>query len=234
VLPWEDGDDDASRELREMIAPMWFRDGPGGPRRLAWTNIPGVGLEPPRARVWESNQEQYRVEFDEDGRVVRCDWQAVRRVYDHPSIPSAGGSACDLPCESLRSEPVKWIGRVGAFLLLTAIAVVVVGLVAWVIGPPAPPVIDPEAAAKIRAGMTLAEVESLLGKPAGDYRTNRGAARRPPLQFPPDLRTWVSDDVHVVVLFSFDDGRVNRVFNRRLAHEVPGREERLLDWAAGQ
>jgi hypothetical protein len=128
---------------------------------------------------------------------------------------------------------VKWIGRIGAFLLLTAIAVVVAVLVAWVLAPPAPPVLDPEAAAKIRAGMTLAEVESLVGKPAGDYRTNRGAARRPPLQVPPDLRTWVSDEVHVVVLFNFGDGRVNRVFNRRLSHEVPGRLERLLDWAAG-
>jgi hypothetical protein len=89
-LPWEDGDDDASHELREAVAPMWFRDGPGGPRRLAWTNIPGVRRPEPRARFWESNQEQIRVEFDEDGRVVRCEWQAVRRVYDHRLDPVRG------------------------------------------------------------------------------------------------------------------------------------------------
>jgi hypothetical protein len=90
--------------------------------------------------------------------------------------------------------------------LALAAAVLAVGLIAWLVWPP-PSAITRENAAKIRVGMTLAEVEALLGGPARnesglqDYCID--LTRRS------DDKCWASSrDIVIVVLD--DDGRVRR------------------------
>ena len=85
--------------------------------------------------------------------------------------------------------------------------------------------INEETCAKIRPGMTRAEVEGLIGGPPGDYTTS------------PRLRggcamayeicdCWVSDEGEIVV--EFDDGRVSQVrFGEVLG---PSFLERLRTW----
>jgi hypothetical protein len=63
---------------------------------------------------------------------------------------------------------------------------VVVALVLWLLWPRT--AITPENAAKIRAGMTLAEVQAILGGPPRSEATGRLAAAEPPSKGePPDL-----------------------------------------------
>jgi hypothetical protein len=91
-------------------------------------------------------------------------------------------------------------------LLLAAlpVAVLAAGLVAWLLWPP-PSAITRENAEKIRAGMTLAEVEALLGGPA---RNESGlpdhyidVTRRS------EDKCWASERLIVVVVLD-DAGRV--------------------------
>ena len=56
-------------------------------------------------------------------------------------------------------------------LLFALAAVVVLAAGVWLLWPQ--PAITPENAAKIKQGMTLMEVEAILGAPAGDYRTDQ-------------------------------------------------------------
>src|SRR5262245_10801883 len=98
--------------------------------------------------------------------------------------------------------------RTRCLLLLALPApVLAVGLVAWLLQPSPPPsAINLENAAKIRVGMTLAEVEALLGGPArnesglpdGSIMVTRHA----------DAKCWAnSRDVVIVDLDA--DGRVS-------------------------
>lgn len=65
-----------------------------------------------------------------------------------------------------------------------------------------------EAAAELRPGMTLAEVEAVIGVPAGDY--SGGTALPAPgstLVFPPSWHEWIAEDVCIQAEFD-EQGRL--------------------------
>jgi hypothetical protein len=89
-------------------------------------------------------------------------------------------------------------------------AVIVLAIGVWLVWPQ-PSAITGENVAKIKVGMTLAEVEAILGGPARDETNGSTAATyihisnvaRPD---PYNEKEWRSDDVAVIV--EFHDGRV--------------------------
>jgi hypothetical protein len=90
--------------------------------------------------------------------------------------------------------------------LFAALAVLAVGLAAWLFAPPEPTAITVANADRIRNGMTLAEVETLLGGPARNESEvpNNGIM----ITRAADDPCWVS--TRIVVIVSFDDnGRVD-------------------------
>jgi hypothetical protein len=83
VLPPQDGISPRDHEFLESVAPQLFRAGPPIAPITDWNGI--LSIQPgPRTRFWESNWAQIWAQLDGDLQVVRCDWQAVRRVYEHP------------------------------------------------------------------------------------------------------------------------------------------------------
>jgi hypothetical protein len=123
-------------------------------------------------------------------------------------------------------------------LLLTIAAVVVVLVIAvWLVWP-GPSAITRENAARIKEGMTLAEVEAILGGPARDETTGPVEREDPPEFAPPDargirwritiadmrssLQRWESDQARVWVHFDAE-GRVTdcQHFSMRRANEGP-------------
>jgi hypothetical protein len=82
----------------------------------------------------------------------------------------------------------------------------VLGASVWLLLPRT--AITRENAQKIQVGMTLAEVETILGHPAGDYRTNPQGPP-PALVFPGDetVVSWYDDATSVSVVLD-ERGRV--------------------------
>jgi hypothetical protein len=102
-----------------------------------------------------------------------------------------------------RKQTSGWVWR----LVVAAVLLLLVGLLLPVLFPGSSRV-TPAAVARIKVGMTQAEVETTLGGPPGDYRT------RPPgiVYDPPggacmgSYHFWEGDEVEVWI--SFEDGRV--------------------------
>jgi hypothetical protein len=97
-------------------------------------------------------------------------------------------------------------------VLFGSVAVVAaLGFVVWVLQPPRAPqsAINSENAAKIKEGMTLAEVESILGGPPRFAPTGpisydlTGIPGVRPIS--PAMREWTSDEVVVIVWIGADD-----------------------------
>jgi outer membrane protein assembly factor BamE (lipoprotein component of BamABCDE complex) len=104
------------------------------------------------------------------------------------------------------------MARRRALLFGLLVAVVVLGVSAWATWP-RPSAITPENAARIEKGMTLAEVEGILGGPARD-ETPEDERRHLVIQsVRPDLE-WNSDLVSVWIHLDAD-GRV------RECHAIP-------------
>jgi hypothetical protein len=108
--------------------------------------------------------------------------------------------------------------------LVLLVATVPLAVAAWLLWPPT--AITPKNAERIRPGMTLAEVEAILGGPARDE-----APKQPPLvniqSVRPD-REWNSDQVSVCV-FLDAAGRV-RECRAFLVPRPPGPVDRLRRW----
>jgi hypothetical protein len=123
------------------------------------------------------------------------------------------------------------------FLALGLLACVLAGGAAWVHWR-TPTAINHENAAKIQGGMTLAEVETILGGPARDETTGPVEREEPPEFAPPDargirwriafadmragLQRWESDQARVWVHFD-ENGFVTdcREFQMRRVEESP-------------
>jgi hypothetical protein len=102
----------------------------------------------------------------------------------------------------------KWLilGTVGTVLLVAGV------IVALLLPRPESPV-NEAAAARVQPGLTEAEVEAVLGGPAGDYRVgSRAVTFEVGLAPPPGhvLKTWRGDDGLVLIQFG-PDGRVAAV-----------------------
>jgi hypothetical protein len=128
--------------------------------------------------------------------------------------------------------------------LFPFVAAFLVGLafVAWLLWP-RPTAINRENAAQIQVGMTLAEVEAVLGgpprddgigvlafeRPDGSEATMTRAELRGELNQLPDVKQWLSDEILVEVTLD-DAGRVasTTVDPVRLAHLGP--IDRLRRW----
>jgi hypothetical protein len=127
--------------------------------------------------------------------------------------------------------------RMLLFGLLAAVAAVVgIAVAAWLLWPGS--AITRENAADIREGMTLAEVEAMLGGPARDETTGPVEREEPPEFAEPDARgirwritfldmrsgvhRWESDQARVWVHFD-DAGRATdcHVFPMRRVQESP-------------
>ena len=96
---------------------------------------------------------------------------------------------------------MKWLARLGAFGLLAALAAGVALCMSWWTAGPGHSV-NRETAARLRNGMSWAQVETILGAPPGDYAT--GVRRRPDnlaWDEVAQVAQWASDDVFVAVLF---------------------------------
>jgi hypothetical protein len=101
-------------------------------------------------------------------------------------------------------------------LLGVPAAVVTVALVAWLLWPRGT-ANTRENAAKIQPGMARAEVEALLGGPAGDYTAGRYAAAPEPVAVGSPFSEWLGEECSVLV--SFDEGgRVARSQVRPVIH----------------
>jgi hypothetical protein len=117
--------------------------------------------------------------------------------------------------------------------LFFLLAAVVVGLAAtWLFWPRT--AISDETAAKIKVGMTVAEVEEILGGPQGDYTTllgGLGEYRAPPN--PPfedvDDQEWIGDSGAVWVYFD-RHGRVCACHFVEATHAPLTLGERLGIW----
>jgi len=115
---------------------------------------------------------------------------------------------------------LKWARR-GRIITMTRrrlvlfalpVALMLLGVVGWVLWYP-PPGITLENAERIHQGMTLAEVEALLGGPAGDYRTPGATKFAFAYHFLSDpdgeVMEWNGDEGTAMVSFDAD----SRVFN---------------------
>ena len=117
-------------------------------------------------------------------------------------------------------------------LCLRLIAAVAVGSAGFVavrsFGAP-PHRITRAAAAELRPGMALAEVEAVIGVPAGDY--SGGTALPAPgstLTFPPAWHEWIAEDVRIQA--EFDDGRLLVVLVRDVCRVREPFVRRLGRW----
>ncbi len=125
--------------------------------------------------------------------------------------------------------------RVCWFAVPAALGVLAVGV--WLLWPHT--AITRANAAKVQPGMTLAEVEAILGGPARDDTTGPVVCEEPPEFAPPDaqgrryritfvdmrpLLRWHSDEVQVRIHFD-DDGRVTDCHSFLMRRA----EETLLD-----
>jgi hypothetical protein len=90
-------------------------------------------------------------------------------------------------------------------LLGVPAAVVAVALVVWLLLPRGTAITRGNAA-KIQPGMTRAEVEALLGGPAGDYTAGRYAAAPEPVAVGgPSFSEWLGEECSVMVSFDEED-----------------------------
>ena len=97
-------------------------------------------------------------------------------------------------------------------VLALPVALVLLAAGAWLIWP-TPSAISLEHAAEIRAGMTVAQVEAILGGPPRDEAPQSAEMRRIFQSVRPDLE-WSSDQVSVWVYLDAD-GRVKE------SHAIP-------------
>jgi hypothetical protein len=113
------------------------------------------------------------------------------------------------------------------FIGLLALSLVLLGTMLPLTSPWRCPVTE-EAADRIERGMTLAEVEGILGGPTGDYRTIPRAALDPIEGFSGgdnlfnrcEKKTWEGDEGDVEVYFLED--RVVALIFRRIEPSPPG------------
>jgi hypothetical protein len=113
-------------------------------------------------------------------------------------------------------------------LLLRAlcVAVVLLGVGIWLLWPRCPhSAIRQENANRIKVGMTLAEVEQILGGPGRDERRERALYVVPSRTIQPrgDCHEWIGQDCGVTVYFAD-----HRVIHRVIGEVIPV-EERMLD-----